>query len=265
MCWDMNFPEDWLCSLTVMAPKVVGATCSTKFRPIAGLCAMRKVLGYVWLKCLQGNETARCELVFDGFDFGDLEWKLHEGALRNGDVEQSSGEPGTSSRDGVSGRKCKTCDRTQNSSSQQMSGDMETCVEFSMAPQIVAAEHCKDYDGAGLPLEFECLDDGQGTKRQNCELERENGGEFCWSEEAARDGTGSVVETLAQDWSSMDRERQHECAGCHQRTNAQLGRPCGQDGLQRNLREGLEMPRPSMGWPSPTTVQKFQMGGHGCW
>ena len=52
MCWDMNFPEDWLCSLTVMAPKMVGATCLTKFRPIAGLCAMRKVLGYVWLKSL---------------------------------------------------------------------------------------------------------------------------------------------------------------------------------------------------------------------
>ena len=35
-----------------MAPKVVGATCLTKFRPIAGLCAMRKALGYVWLKPL---------------------------------------------------------------------------------------------------------------------------------------------------------------------------------------------------------------------
>ena len=52
MCWNMDFPEDWLCSLTVMAPKVVCATCLTKFRPIAGLCAMRKVLGYVWLKSL---------------------------------------------------------------------------------------------------------------------------------------------------------------------------------------------------------------------
>ena len=148
-----EFPEDWLCSMTVMAPKVVGATCLTKFRQIAGLCAMRKVLSYVWLKSeirecangicaedacgrwivsadagsrvvermakincgratgleesvrpcgppsgLQGNETARCELVFDGFDCGDLEWKLHEGALGNGDVEQSSDEPGTSSR-----------------------------------------------------------------------------------------------------------------------------------------------------------------------
>ena len=41
---------------------------------------------------LQGNEAVRCELVFDGLDCGDLEWKLHEGALGNGDVEQSSDE-----------------------------------------------------------------------------------------------------------------------------------------------------------------------------
>ena len=48
----MDFPEDWLCSLTVMAPKVVGTMCLTKFKPIAGLCAMRKVLGYEWRKSL---------------------------------------------------------------------------------------------------------------------------------------------------------------------------------------------------------------------
>ena len=64
---------------------------------------------------------------------------------------------------------------------------VETCVEFS-AWKIVAAEHYKDYPG--LPLELECLDDGPGTERQNCELERENGGECSWSEKAARDGVG---------------------------------------------------------------------------
>ena len=77
---------------------------------------------------------------------------------------------------------------------------METCVEFPMDPQIVAVEHHKDYNVAGLLLEFECLDDGQDTKRQNRELECER----CWSEKAARNGAGTVVETLAQDCSSMD-------------------------------------------------------------
>ena len=323
MCWDMNFPDDWLCSLTVMAPKVVGATCLTKFRPIAGLCALRKVLGYVWLKSLPPLKYESVQPAFVPKTYADAglfllmqaselsrEWEReivvvqldvkkafdhvdHRAAFRamklqgvslfsialiaaiwngscmkarlgNGDVEQSSDEPGTSSRgagisshlfndhgigaarldeeldfketgletgrfhagcdllcgrcgvdccigvccrnngvrsdrkterladcwctentldefseddrqkhhggwigcwcrrmfwslcviDGVSGRECKTCDRTQNRSSQQLSGEMETCVEFSIAPQIVAAEHCKDYD---VPLEFECL------------------------------------------------------------------------------------------------------------
>ena len=79
----------------------------------------------------------------------------------------------------------------------------------------------------------------------------------------------------------MDREMQYECAGCHQRSYAQLGWPCGKDGLQRNLCEGSEMSRPSMVemetaqlersgerhmvWPTPTAVQSLQVGGHGCW
>ena len=40
---DMTFAEDWLCSMTVKAPKVVGATSLAKFKPIAGLCGMRKI------------------------------------------------------------------------------------------------------------------------------------------------------------------------------------------------------------------------------
>ena len=147
-------------------------------------------------------------------------------------------------------------------------------IEFPVAPQIVAVEHHKDYDVAGLPLVLECLE------RQNCELECENGGE-CWGEKAARNGAGTVVETLAQDWSSMDQEMQYECAGGHQRSHAQLGWPCGKDGLQRNLCEGSEMSRPSMVemetaqlersgerqmvWATPTAVQNLQVGGHGCW
>ena len=67
-----------------------------------------------------------------------------------------------------------------------------------MAPQIAAVEHRKNHDVAGFPLELECLDDGQGTEGQNCELERENGGECCWSQEWSWDsggdsGTGLVI------------------------------------------------------------------------
>ena len=47
---------------------------------------------------LQGNESARCEFVLDGLDCGNLEWKLQEGILGNGDVEQSSDEPRIASR-----------------------------------------------------------------------------------------------------------------------------------------------------------------------
>ena len=47
---------------------------------------------------LQGNEIARCELVLDGLDCGNLEWKLHEGMLGNGDIKQSSDEPRIASR-----------------------------------------------------------------------------------------------------------------------------------------------------------------------
>ena len=46
----------------------------------------------------------------------------------------------------------------------------------NLCPKIDAVEHRKDYDVAGFPLELECLDDGQGTERRKCELERENGG-----------------------------------------------------------------------------------------
>ena len=56
----------------------------------------------------------------------------------------------------------------------------------------------------------------------------------------AMDGNEIVVETLAQNWSSMGRKRQYELVDCHQRTYAQL------EGSQRNLCEGLEMPRSSM-------------------
>ena len=225
---------------------------------------------------LQGNEAARCELVLDGFDCCNLEWKLCESAFGDGFIEHRSDKPRTPTGSagvsghhhgdhgigvarpdkeldnmktgletgrlcagcdllcgrcgvgrcidvccrnngvrgdrktergrsvswctentldelpedgrqkhhggwtgcvvggslgvcgvkGVLGRECKTCDRTQICSSQQMSGEVEICSEIFMAPQIVAAEHCKNYNVAGSSLEFECLDHGPGPKRQ---------------------------------------------------------------------------------------------------
>ena len=85
-----------------------------------------------------------------------------------------------------------------------MSGEVATSPEIFMAPQNVAFEHCKDFNVAGFPLELECLDDGQGPKRHNCKLECEDGGERYWREEAAVDLIGPVVETVAQNWSSVD-------------------------------------------------------------
>ena len=51
---------------------------------------------------------------------------------------------------------------------------------------------------------------------------------------------------LDQNRSSVDREGQHERVDCYQRTYVQLGWSCCQNGPQRNLCEGLEMPRSSM-------------------
>jgi hypothetical protein len=51
-CAYLDFPAEWMESTAVMAPKVVGATDLSKFRPIACLTTMRKLLGYMWLLSL---------------------------------------------------------------------------------------------------------------------------------------------------------------------------------------------------------------------
>ncbi|CAE8637304.1 unnamed protein product [Polarella glacialis] len=48
-CAILELPREWCRSLTTLAPKILGATSLAKFRPIAGLCAMRKLLGYIWI------------------------------------------------------------------------------------------------------------------------------------------------------------------------------------------------------------------------
>ena len=52
--------------------------------------------------------------------------------------------PGICGVEGVFGRKCKIRDCKQNSSSQQVSGELETRSEFFMAPEKVAPEHCQE-------------------------------------------------------------------------------------------------------------------------
>ena len=177
--------------------------------------------------------------------------------------------------EGVSGRECKARDRAQISSSQQVSGEVETCVKFFMASEKVAPEHCKDYNVAGFSLELERLDDCQSPKRQNCELECENGGKRDWSKETTLDGNGPVVETLAQDGPPMDREVQHERS---ERVLSWAGHVARLDykeicanalrcrGLQRWRWRQLALERNGerrMVWPTPTAFQNIQVGGHG--
>ena len=68
----------------------------------------------------------------------------------------------------------------------------------SWLPRLLRLNIVKNYNVAGSSLEFECLDDGQDSKRKNCKLECEGGGERHRRKKAAMDGTGPVVETLAQ-------------------------------------------------------------------
>ena len=111
-------------------------------------------------------------------------------------------------------------------SSQPMSGEMETCSEFFMASKIAALEHCKNNNLAGFSLEFECLNDDQGTKGQHCEL-----GSCC------QNGLQRYLcEGLEMSGTSME-----EMATVP---------------LERNG-EG------QMVWPAPTTFQNLQVGGHG--
>ena len=87
---------------------------------------------------------------------------------------------------------------------------------------------------------------------------------------------GPVVETLAQDWSPLNREVQHECVDCHQFFAGLVTLPEVTTG---NLREFLEMSGASVvemttaplersgeeqiGWSAPNTIQRLQMGGRG--
>ena len=77
----------------------------------------------------------------------------------------------------------------------------------------------------------------------------------------------------------MDPDMQHERGVGHQRTSTEGSGSCDQNGIQRNMCEGLEMPRTSMVemetaplersgerqmvWSTPAAFQNLQVGGHG--
>ena len=61
------------------------------------------------------------------------------------------------------------------------------------------------------------MDDGERSKREDLELECENGGKRRWCEADPLDGNVPVVETPGQNWTTFDRKVQHECADSHQR------------------------------------------------
>ena len=55
-------------------------------------------------------------------------------------------------------------------------------LKYSWLPRMLRLNTVKNFNVAGISLEVERLDDGQGPKRQKCELECENGGKRDWSE-----------------------------------------------------------------------------------
>ena len=177
---------------------------------------------------------------------------------------------------------CKTCDRTQNSSSQQMSSKVETCVEFSMAPQIVAVEHHKEFDVAGPSSGARV----SGRRSRHRETKLRVGAREWWR--MLLDVKKPPGMELGQWWRLWHRTGHRWIEKCNMnvvvairdRMLSWAGHEARLD-LQRNLGEGSEMSRPSMVemettplerngerqmvWPTPTAFQNLQVGGHGCW
>ena len=63
-------------------------------------------------------------------------------------------------------------------------------VSYSWFPRKLRLNIAKNHNAAEFSLEFE--DDGESSKRQDLQLECENGGKRDWNEEATMDGSGPM-------------------------------------------------------------------------
>ena len=65
-CAFLDFPAEWSESSAILVPKVAGASELGKFRPIACLTTLRKLLGYMWLSALPALTFKTAQTAFIG-------------------------------------------------------------------------------------------------------------------------------------------------------------------------------------------------------
>ena len=107
----------------------------------------------------------------------------------------------------VLGRECKTSDRTQICSGQQMSGEVRPVLKSSWLPRMLRLNIVKATMWQAFLRSSSVWTTVKAQRDKICKLECEDGGERHRREEAAVDGIGPVVETLAQNWSSVGTSR----------------------------------------------------------
>ena len=125
---------------------------------------------------------------------------------------------------------------------------------LSSSPEDTALEHRKIDNVAGFSVELERVCTTVKSHRDKISSWSN------WCEEVIVDGNRPVVETLAQNWTPLAREVQHEFADSHQRTSALLSWTCGQNGLLRDLCKSLEMCITSVVEMAPALLERGREG-----
>ena len=120
------------------------------FALAAMCCADDVVLVAVDVCCRSDGDRGDCKTERGRSDCWCTENTLHELPEDDGQKHQggrtgcvAGGSIGVCGIKGVRGRTCEIRDCKQNSSSQQVSGEMETRFDVLVAPKNVAPEHCK--------------------------------------------------------------------------------------------------------------------------